>query len=48
MTRASAFFAVLIAVAVLMLFSVVDFGKLPSIPGTRADCGAPVEEATHG
>lgn len=41
MNRAAAFFAALVALAVLFLLNAIDFGKLPLIPGARPDCGEP-------
>ncbi|WP_158511177.1 hypothetical protein [Sphingobium sp. MI1205] len=48
MSRAAAFFAVLVAIGVLLLLSAIDFGKLPFTPGRRPDCGEPSVEAHHG
>ncbi|MEV5021384.1 hypothetical protein MRBLMA1_001206 [Sphingobium sp. LMA1-1-1.1] len=48
MSRAAAFFAVLVAIGVLMLLSAIDFGKLPFTTGRRPNCGEPFAEARHG
>lgn len=48
MTRAALFFAALVAVAVLMLLSALDFGKLPLATDRSPVCGAPVAETPHG
>lgn len=48
MTRAAAFFAVLVAIGVLLLLSAIDFGKLPFTSSRRPDCGEPAIEAHHG
>lgn len=48
MSRAVAFFAALVAIAMLMLLSAIDFGKLPFTRARRLDCGEPFAEALHG
>lgn len=48
MTRAAAFFAVLIAIGVIFLLSAIDFGKLSFTTGRRTECSEPFAEALHG